>query len=234
MDPKVPESALVLGFTVRKPDFHSGPGRPLGGPGRSPRVCIIRAVPAWKRPGKVSGALTCPWAPLLPPGPASWPAHSLQFTPSTTGRPQVGFAELKKNREKKRLLAIFLPCAIKTGPDRTAGLGGPCWARGVEGMVVRCSARTLAVSGYSVKKNRHAGAQRWTTPTSSFAVGWLLFCTWHAAGMVHALAHSHKKMHWQWLHADSLFYYHRLATPNEHAQLGRRDLRGSCSITQTN
>ena len=141
----------------------------------------------------------------------------------------------KKNQQRKKdYLHFFLPCAIKTGPDRTAGLGGPCWARGVEGMVVRCSARTLAVSGYSVKKNRHAGAQRWTTPTSSFAVGLLLFCAWHAAGMVHALAHSHKKMHWQWLHADSLFYYHRLATPNEHAQLGRRDLRGSCSITQTN
>ena len=30
LGPKIPESALVLGFTVQKPNFYSGPDRPMG------------------------------------------------------------------------------------------------------------------------------------------------------------------------------------------------------------
>ena len=52
LDPKAPESALVLGFTVRKPDFHSGPGRPLGGPctPRRPKPPIIERPPHCSHP----------------------------------------------------------------------------------------------------------------------------------------------------------------------------------------
>ena len=77
--PKGPRKCGVRSTQGWKAPIYSGPGRPPGGPGRSSCVCIIRDVPAWQVPCKVSGVLTCPWAPLLPLLTAFWPAHSLQL-----------------------------------------------------------------------------------------------------------------------------------------------------------
>ena len=87
-------------------------------------ACANPGCSGWIRPGKVSAALTCPWAPLLPPGPAFWPAHSLQFTPSTTGGPQVGFADFKK-KTRENTTCIFCALCHQNRPRPHSWVGGP-------------------------------------------------------------------------------------------------------------
>ena len=109
-------------------------------------------------------------------------------------------------------------------PGCTAGqVGWPCWAGDVEGAVIRCIAYTLAFPGHSVEKNWHAAmmlVHMWITPTSSLVVRLLLFSAWHDVVLVHVLAHLHRKMHWEWLHADyAIFFVKRLdgPVPRQHA-----------------